>query len=544
MRRRSGPEQAPPASRGGPDESDPTGGGLRGGRRGAAVPHAEGAVGERHHGRGARGVSRPRSRLRRAQHRHRSDGRGGDPGRARVHPPLGPAVAGVAGPGTDLGGDRTADPGRVRGGERRGGSSDHGRTGGEPSRWTGRPVDLRRGLHVVRPAGAAADHGVRAVRTGAMGRPARPGRLGRRPRTDPRRSGRPRRRGGCCCGRRRRCPPGDGLRDPGRLHRRLPARLGVHGALRRGGERRDGRARGGRHPGHDPPTRRRPTHAGVGGGGAHLDRERRHVRVRTAVAGGRGHRRAGVRQRHRPQRPHPAGGAARRAPHRRDRRRQPRGTPPRCGRPRRGGHPVTRNTPPGAATRPGRVRPPDWFGYAATAVTGGLALAACRWTVTGSGYPFGPSDPLDAMSLIRGLPPGVGAPLFAGVLAVTAVAMLAMTASGGARRWGGARVGLLAVGWTAAAVLLAVVPDIRLLALTAYAPMLLVGAPFGWPDIDYGTILTASMAYQGGSLLGGLLVAATVLVWQRRTRGACARCGRTDATTPARWRPAAVGRWA
>jgi hypothetical protein len=52
------------------------------------------------------------------------------------------------------------------------------------------------------------------------------------------------------------------------------------------------------------------------------------------------------------------------------------------------------------------------------------------------------------------------------------------------------------------------------------------------------------MAYQGGSLLGGLLVAATVLVWQRRTRGACARCGRTDATTPARWRPAAVGRWA
>jgi hypothetical protein len=207
--------------------------------------------------------------------------------------------------------------------------------------------------------------------------------------------------------------------------------------------------------------------------------------------------------------------------------------------------PVTRKTPPGAATRPDRVRPPDWFGYAATAVTGGLALAACRWTVTGSGYPFGPSDPLDAMSLIRGLPAGVGAPLFAGVLAVTAVAMLAMTASGGARpRGGGARVGLMTVGWTAAAVLLAVVPDIRLLALTAYAPMLLLGAPSGWADINYDTILTASMAYQGGSLLGGLLVAATVLVWQRRTRGACARCGRTDATTPARWRPAAAGRWA
>src|SRR5829696_5375194 len=48
--------------------------------------------------------------------------------------------------------------------------------------------------------------------------------------------------------------------------------------------------------------------AGVGGGGAHLDRERCHVRLRTAVAGGRGHRRAGARQRHRPQRPHPAGG--------------------------------------------------------------------------------------------------------------------------------------------------------------------------------------------------------------------------------------------
>lgn len=205
---------------------------------------------------------------------------------------------------------------------------------------------------------------------------------------------------------------------------------------------------------------------------------------------------------------------------------------------------MTRKTPPGAATRPDRVRPLDWFGYAATAVTGGLALAACRWTVTGSGYPFGPSDPLDAMSLLRGLPPGVGAPLFAGVLAVTAVAMLAMTANGGARPRGGARVGLLMVGWTAAVVLLVVVPDIRLLALTAYVPMLLLGAPFGWPDIDYGTIFTASLACQGASLLGGFLVAATVLVWQRRTRGGCARCGRTDATTLARWRPAAAGRWA
>lgn len=117
-------------------------------------------------------------------------------------------------------------------------------------------------------------------------------------------------------------------------------------------------------------------------------------------------------------------------------------------------------------------------------MTGALALAGWRWTVTGSGYPFGPSDPRDAMSLLRGLPADLGAPLFAGVLAVTAVAMVAMTASGGGRRWGGARVGSLTVGWTAAAVLLVVVPDIRLLALTAYAPMLLVGAPVGWPDIN------------------------------------------------------------
>lgn len=189
-----------------------------------------------------------------------------------------------------------------------------------------------------------------------------------------------------------------------------------------------------------------------------------------------------------------------------------------------------------------RSRRPDRLGLAAAAATAALALAAWLWTATGRGYPFGPNDPFDDLSLLRALPAHVGAPLFAATFSVTALVMLGMALRLRPPRAG--RVAALAAGWASAAVLLLVIPDLRLLALTAYLPMLILGAPFGWPEVDYGSALTPSMLYQGVSLLAGVMVAGAVLTWQRRVRGACASCGRADGSAAAARRWVTAGRLA
>jgi len=195
--------------------------------------------------------------------------------------------------------------------------------------------------------------------------------------------------------------------------------------------------------------------------------------------------------------------------------------------------------------RPARtVRPPDWLGYATAIWAAGYALPALVWTASGHGYPFGPNDPDNGTALLRNISPEVGAPVFAGMLLATAVAMLAMAGRHAVKLSGAPRTFLLAFGWTVAAVLVVVVPTVDLLALTGYAPMLLIGAPFGWPPVDYDQILTWSLANQALCLVGGMLVAATVLTWQRRGRNACASCGRGPAPALRRIPVATVARWA
>jgi len=99
------------------------------------------------------------------------------------------------------------------------------------------------------------------------------------------------------------------------------------------------------------------------------------------------------------------------------------------------------------------------------------------------------------------------------------------------------------------AALAVVIPDSRPLMAVARAPIVLGGMPFGWPDgVNFfgPGMLTWPVVNQVLIILGGLVWAATALAYQRRTRNACASCGRTGAadgwTTPAgaaRW-----GRWA
>lgn len=176
------------------------------------------------------------------------------------------------------------------------------------------------------------------------------------------------------------------------------------------------------------------------------------------------------------------------------------------------------------------------------ALYGTLALG---WTATGRGFPFGTNDPGGDASLLRGLPAEAGAPIFAAVLLVTAVAALNLPTL---NPRGAARTAVLAAGWTVVALLLVVVPDVRLLARAGYAPMLVIGAPFGWPPVDYADIVTWPVVNMAVSVAGGLLLARALLAWQFRTAGACVRCGRPAGGATGGWASAASaarwGRWA
>ncbi|MCI0396468.1 MAG: hypothetical protein L0332_07160 [Chloroflexi bacterium] len=90
-----------------------------------------------------------------------------------------------------------------------------------------------------------------------------------------------------------------------------------------------------------------------------------------------------------------------------------------------------------------------------------------------------------------------------------------------------------------------VIPDHRLLATVAYAPIFLIGGLFGWsPGASFAIPWPVVNQFIG--IGGGFLWGMTALAYWRRTGGACGNCGRTDTgttwTTPAiaaRW-----GRWA
>ncbi|MFC0007385.1 hypothetical protein [Micromonospora siamensis] len=173
---------------------------------------------------------------------------------------------------------------------------------------------------------------------------------------------------------------------------------------------------------------------------------------------------------------------------------------------------------------------------------GVLALVG---TLTRAGYPFGDNDPYgDGANLLRSVPVAAGPPLFAGLLLAGAVVALVAAGSTPLRR--PLRLLVLGYGWPLAAFLAVVVPDVRVLMMLGYAPMLIIGAPFGWPPVDYSELFTWALFARAAALVGGVLLAGALLVWQRRTSAACPACGRRDpergwttAASAARW-----GRWA
>ncbi|SCL53849.1 hypothetical protein GA0070606_2186 [Micromonospora citrea] len=198
---------------------------------------------------------------------------------------------------------------------------------------------------------------------------------------------------------------------------------------------------------------------------------------------------------------------------------------------------MTTTLPP---TRRPVVPRPDRFAPLAAAWLGLWGVLALVSTVTGAGYPFGANDPGGAMSLLRGIPATVGPPLFAALLLGAAVAALAMT--GGRRPGRAVRTLLSAYAWAVAALLAVVVPDVGVLTILGYAPILIVGAPFGWPPVDYADVFTWALFVRFAAVVGGVLLAGAVLTWRRRTAGACPGCGR-DGVDHGWTSPAAAARW-
>jgi hypothetical protein len=194
---------------------------------------------------------------------------------------------------------------------------------------------------------------------------------------------------------------------------------------------------------------------------------------------------------------------------------------------------------------------PTSVGYAAALWSATYGASGLYWAIGGAGFPFGTGhDPWAHLSVLAAARPPGTAPVIAALGAVGTVAGVAM-----ARGWGRGRQAaavlaqsaLLALAWTFAAGLTLVIPDARVLAVAGYAPLLVLGALLGSdPGNRVDQVLAWPVVNQFVCVGGGFLWVATAVAYRRRTRGACAYCGRSDRrsawTTP---RAAArCGRWA
>ena len=172
-----------------------------------------------------------------------------------------------------------------------------------------------------------------------------------------------------------------------------------------------------------------------------------------------------------------------------------------------------------------RLHVSRWVIPAAAAWSLAYGVAAVSWAAGGAGFPFGAEgDPEAGLSLLGGVTREAAAPVIA-VLALGAGAIATLMHAGHGR--GATRTALLAFGAVVALVLTVLVPDYRVLVVLAYAPVFLAGAPFGWPPgVSLLAELTWPLINQVIVLAGGIAWAGATIVYARRTRGACPRCGR------------------
>ncbi|MBN1536316.1 MAG: hypothetical protein JW908_06255 [Anaerolineales bacterium] len=162
------------------------------------------------------------------------------------------------------------------------------------------------------------------------------------------------------------------------------------------------------------------------------------------------------------------------------------------------------------------------------------------WLQGGASFPFGKNDPGAELSPLKNLTVAIGAPIiiilgFLGV--IIAFFMLRQSTN---RLF---QIASAIYGISMAVVLFLVVPDYRLLAGVAYAPLVILGAPFDWPaGIDLSDIFPWPAINQGICVLGGFIWIAATLLYYRQNRNACVYCGRSSNIN--KWTsPEAASQW-
>ena len=166
---------------------------------------------------------------------------------------------------------------------------------------------------------------------------------------------------------------------------------------------------------------------------------------------------------------------------------------------------------------------PTWSAYLAVLWSFGYGAAGLVWTFGGAGFPFARvAATRSTMSILEGTPVSVVAPAIAAAGLIGGVVGIAMIRRAGPRHL------VLALGWLFAITLALLIPDYSILAIVALSPLLVVFAFTGvpGPQHDVGAILYWHRLNLVIVFVGGLLWAAATLAHQRRTRQACANCGR------------------
>jgi hypothetical protein len=145
---------------------------------------------------------------------------------------------------------------------------------------------------------------------------------------------------------------------------------------------------------------------------------------------------------------------------------------------------------------------PGWIGYAAADWSLVYGILGLYWILGGAAFPFGENDPGAALSILGGVRVETGALVISALGLAGAVAVVMARTRRGR---GVLRAVLLGFAWVAAATLTLVIPDYRVLVAVSYTPIVVLGAPFGWPpgvsilDVLPGPVVNQFICIAAGS---------------------------------------------
>lgn len=185
---------------------------------------------------------------------------------------------------------------------------------------------------------------------------------------------------------------------------------------------------------------------------------------------------------------------------------------------------------------------PYWSPYAAAVWALGYGALGLYWSLGGGGFPFGRgNDPESDISILAKASAESTAPVIAVLGLVGVVVALVMARAVGT---GAARTALAAFAWATSVALAVVITDLRLLMLVTRVVVtpvfVFTGVPGGGSVADFYTWARINLVIL---VAGGLLWGLSALAYQRRTRRACANCGRDDRPSAQWTKPRDVLRW-